>query len=400
MPPSNYTPTVQRPTPITSQTDTTNEKRDVSEVIDFMSPFDTPFLDLIGRDSLHSPATQLKHEWMTDALTPRSGTIAAAYTSGDLEFTVTSPEGNYCVPGDMVQVGDAPGHIYRIEAIAAQVWTVRLIRGTGASGTTDADHANASAWRRMSHAAQEAGSARNDGPKTNMDMPYNYPQILKDWIIVSGTMEVLDRYGYANERAYQEEKTLRRMALDLEYSLIYGGRYFDGGPPRVSSMGGLAEFILYPGIQNSWTNVVNFAGADITEKLMNDMLEKIFDEGGEVDFVLVNGNNKRFITSWATPRIRTAQGERTAGASIAVYESDFGMVDIVVDRWLRPSDIIYGSRGECGIGPLVGRQFTSRLLPSTIDGTWYELLGEYTMEVHKPSMVWGWQYNTSTSYSE
>jgi hypothetical protein len=59
--------------------------------------------------------------------------------------------------------------------------------------------------------------------------------------------------------------------------------------------------------------------------------------------------------------------------------------------------MIFGSRGEMGIGPLVGRQFTSRLLPHTLDGTWYEILGEYTSEVHKPELMWGWYYNCSTA---
>jgi len=73
-------------------------------------------------------------------------------------------------------------------------------------------------------------------------------------------------------------------------------------------------------------------------------------------------------------------------------------LDIVLDRWLRPSDVVIGTRESNGIGPLTGRQFTSRLLPSTIDGTWYEILGEYTMEVHKPQSDFGWIYDTSTAY--
>jgi len=240
--------------------------------------------------------------------------------------------------------------------------------------------------------------ARTDTAKVHVVAPYNYTQIVKNWIVVTGTMEVIDRYGYANERAYQEAKVLKQLAIDLEYALLYGVRYWDAGPPRISTMGGLWEYIYLPGVENSWATVIDNGGAELTESILNNAMEEVFNAGGSVDFVLVNGTNKRRITDWASPRIRTVRGERTAGASIAVYESDFGVIDVILDRWLRAQDVVIGSRGNLGIGPLNGRQFTSRLLPSTLDGTWYEILGEYTMEVHYPTMSWAWIYDTDTSY--
>ena len=53
---------------IQTVTDETNIIKDVSEAIDFLSPWDTPFLDLIGRDSLSDAAEQVKHEWLEDQL--------------------------------------------------------------------------------------------------------------------------------------------------------------------------------------------------------------------------------------------------------------------------------------------------------------------------------------------
>jgi hypothetical protein len=54
-------PTVSRGI-IQTVTDTTNIKLDISEAIDFLSPFDVPLLDMVGRDSLSAPCTQVKHE--------------------------------------------------------------------------------------------------------------------------------------------------------------------------------------------------------------------------------------------------------------------------------------------------------------------------------------------------
>jgi hypothetical protein len=383
-------PTVTRGT-ISTVTDTTNIKLDISEAIDFLSPFDVPFKDLIGMNSLSNPCTQVKHEWLEDQLRPRSGTLAAAYTVGDGEMTLASGEGTYLLPDDLILVGNV---VYRVTQGApdADLVGVTVVEGT------DVAAANGSAWRKVAHAAQEAGSARDDASKTTLTRPFNYTQILKDWVIVSGTMEVIDRYGYANERAYQEQKVLKQLAIDLEHDLLYGGKSYDEGPPRKSSMGGLASFVLLPGISNSWATVKDANDGNLTESMLNDVLQEMWNNGGVPDYVLVNGTNKRRITDWATPRIRTAQGERMAGATVLVYESDFGVLDIVLDRWLRPSDVVIGTRESNGIGPLTGRQFSSRLLPSTIDGTWFEILGEYTMEVHKPQSDFGWIYDTSTAY--
>jgi hypothetical protein len=383
-------PTVSRGI-IQTVTDTTNIKLDISEAIDFLSPFDVPLLDMVGRDSLSAPCTQVKHEWLEDQLRPRSGTLDSAYTAGDGEFVLTSGEGAYLLPDDLVLVGNV---VYRVLGGAPDSDTVQVAVVEGTDASADA----ATAWRKVAHSAQEAGLARDDGSKVHLTRPYNYTQILKDWLVVSGTMEVIDRYGYANERAYQEAKILKQLAIDLEFDLLYGARSYDDGPPRKSSMGGLLSYLLLPGITNSWENVVNAASGDFTETMLNNVLQTIWAAGGNPDFILVNGTNKRRVTAWATPRIRTAQGERTAGASVMTYDSDFGVLDIVLDRWLRPSDVIIGTRGQMGIGPLNGRQFTSRMLPSTLDGTWYELLGEYTMEVHRPTIDYAWIYGTSTTY--
>ena len=164
-------------------------------------------------------------------------------------------------------------------------------------------------------------------------------------------------------------------------------------------MGGLMHYVLVPGITGSWPTVVNAAGGAITETLLNNVLQEMWNLGGNPDFITVNGTNKRFITAWAGPRIRTEREERTAGASIGRYESDFGVLDIILDRWLIGSDVVIGTRGSMGIGPLSGRQFSSRLLPVTGDYDRYEILGEYTAEVHKPTMDFGWIYNTATAYS-
>jgi hypothetical protein len=376
---------------ITTVTDTTNIKYDISEAIDFLSPTDVPILDLVGRDSLHTPCTQVKHEWLEDELRGRQGTLLSAYTAGSGTMTLNTSEGKYLYPDDLILIANV---VYRVTSGPPDSDTILVT----VEGGTDASAAAAAVWRKISHAAQEGGSARADATKVAIARPYNYTQILKDWCMITGTMKVIDRYGYASEWEYQMEKILRMQAIDLEHLILYGVRAYTEGPPRKSSAGGLFNYVLLDGITDSWDTVYNAADGDLTESMLNTVLQAMWEAGGKPDFVLVNGTNKRRFTDWASPRIRTVQGERKAGAAIYTYESDFGTIDIVLDRWLRSTDVILGARGSWGIGPLTGRAFSSRMLPSTGDYDWWEILGEYTMEVHKPKIDFGWIYNTSSAY--
>jgi hypothetical protein len=251
--------------------------------------------------------------------------------------------------------------------------------------------------RKIASAVPEGSVSRLDSPKVKIVMPYNYTQILRDQCIITGTMAVLKRYGYISERAYQEEKVLRQLAIDLEYQILYGVRSYAAGPPRRSTMGGMLEYILLAGITGSWATVVNNGGAQVTETALNNLLQQVWEEGGMPDTILLNGFNQRTVTAWATPRIRTDRDERMAGAHIGTYESDFGTLDLILNRWLRPSDLPVITKGDIGIGPLGGREFSTREVPSLGDYTQTEILGEYTMEVHRGAMAHGWLYNTATS---
>jgi hypothetical protein len=374
---------------ITTYTDTlSNVMLDVSPAIDQLTPHEAPFLSLVGKDSLRTPCTQVTHTWLEDEDMPRVLTLASAYTAGDGQIIVTSTHEKRCRPDDLIIIGR---NVMRIMSGPPDSTTFIVEAGLGAS--SDASAAAGATVTRLSHAAIEGATARTDAVKVVVGSKYNYPQIMKDWTLVTGTMEQTQRYGYASERAYCEEKLLRRMTLDFEHHILYGARSLDtSGNQRWSSMGGLKEFVLDPGITGSWATVVD-GSAGLTETLFNDMMQYIHDVGGEVDTVMVTSRDKRRISSWASPRIRTTRDERTAGDYVDSYESDFGTVQILPNRNLLSTDMVFCLAEQVGLGPYTGRQMSSRPLATTADGVWFELMGEYTMEVHRPNRDFGWIYD-------
>jgi len=374
---------------IGTYTDTlSNVKLDVSEAIDQLSPRDTPLLDIVGKSSLRTPCTQITHTWLEDEDLPRTLTLATAYTAGDGFLDVTSGHENRCRPDDILVIGR---NVFRI--LSGPPTNTTYIVEAGLGSSTDANAAAGATATRLAHAAVEGATARTDVVKIVVGSRYNHPQILKDWTLVTGTMEQTDRYGYASERSYAEGKVLAQLMIDFEKSLLYGARSLNtGGSQRWSSMGGLAEFVLYPGITNSWVTVIDGSGG-LTETQFNDVMQEVYDIGGMVDTVLCTSAHKRTINGWASPRIRTVRDERTGGDFIDYYESDTGTVQLVKNRWLTSTDMIFFQKGQLGLGPYTGRQMSSRPLSTTADGTWYELFGEYTIEVHRPTRDFAWLYD-------
>lgn len=385
--------TVTRQQHISTVTDTTNIRRNISEVIDLLSPTETPALTRFGRDSLSFPCDQIKHEWMEDELRPRVSALASGYTAGSGTMVVTSGAEVYFAVDDLIMVGN---NVLQILSGPPDSNTFIVVGGMG--GTTDANALTAAVVTKIASALPEGATSRLDTSKVAVVMPYNYTQIFRDQCLISGTMAVIRRYGYVSERAYQEEKALRQQAIDMEHAIMYGVRSYDAGPPRRSTMGGLFEYIMLAGISGGWTNVVNAAGAQLTETWLNNLLQAIWTLGGKPDLMMVNGYNKRVISSWASPRVRTEREEGTGGGPIiGQYESEFGTLDIMLNRWLRASDLPLLTTADIGCGPLNGRAFGSRQLPSLGDYTQTEVLGEYTMEVRRGSMAHGWGYNLATS---
>lgn len=63
--------------------DGANEALDISGVLDTLKPTDVPLLTLIGKDSLQTPVTQVKHEWLEDEIRG----LTASTTDTDLNNT-------------------------------------------------------------------------------------------------------------------------------------------------------------------------------------------------------------------------------------------------------------------------------------------------------------------------
>ncbi|KKL50364.1 hypothetical protein LCGC14_2306220 [marine sediment metagenome] len=144
---------------------------------------------------------------------------------------------------------------------------------------------------------------------------------------VSNEIEAVSKAGRESEYAYQLEKAMKELARDTE---------FDNWR-NASAAGASGTAKALQGVDNSLSTNTSTAGSSraLSENLYNNMLQTIFDSGGNPNVTFVGGFNKRQISSFAggtgTSR-NIGLADRRLINSIDVYEADFGLQKIILSR--------------------------------------------------------------------
>lgn len=381
------------------------EKQNVSDLIDAIDPRDIPFLSMLGWnntgsvasgvDTLAFPCFNTTHTWQNDQLIPSEGTLGAGYTSGGGTLTFTTGQGAYVKAGDQLKVNNT---YYEVASVSNDSVVVTVL-----DGSADANHDSGDKWINLGTLRLDGAGWRDTYQSTALSSTSNYTQIFHEEVAVSGTSESIEKFGITNEFDREFAKKFQEMIIRLEKASIYGLANSlptaNNDLTTVRRMGGLANFIRY----NSDAVRFNANGAVLTEKMLVDRLERIWELGGKPDVIMVGSRQQRRISSWAVPTVRTDRSEDTVGVIVNNYMSDFGDISIVMNRHVNPDDLIILTTEYIGIGPLSGngnsRAFFTTPIPVDGDRRKAAITGEYTMEVRNASQAHGWIYNLSSDLS-
>jgi hypothetical protein len=167
----------------------------------------------------------------------------------------------------------------------------------------------------------------------------NYCQINRKAFQVSDSQNAgnLQKAGIgSSEYEYQLSKALKEIATDIEVDLVSG----------VSAAGDSATARAARGVLDftSTNNHTGAAGGDsaeaLTEDMYNDSLQAIYAGGGNPDTTYCNGFQKRKISAFTGSQTRNIEASsKKLIASLEVYESDFGLQRVILDRYM-PTDTV------------------------------------------------------------
>jgi hypothetical protein len=290
-------------------------REDLSDVIYNISPTDTPIMSSIGK----TKATGVYHEWQTDSL-------------------------------------------------AASTTANALVEGADAS-------------------------AADLSPTSRIG---NYTQIVGKTIQVSGTLEAVDKAGRKSEKAYQLAKASAEIKRDIETIITANqGQAVGTSNSTARKMGSLLSYIK----TNTSKNGTSVTGVDpttigvstrtdgstrtFTETILKDVISKVFVSGGTPSALFVSPALKQVVSGFTGLSAQRYQvptsGQATILAGADLYQSDFGVLQIVPNRFMRTRDALVLDPEYAALAYL--RPFQTNELAKSGDSDKTQILAELTLEV-------------------
>lgn len=356
---------------------------DVADIIGIISPFETPLLDHLG-DAQRS-ATSTIHEWLEDALFPNYDTINdSTFTDPATDTTFVVENADRFRAGDQIQLDDSR-EVMLVTNTDNGTNTLTVVRGYG--GTTPEDLTDDLVVHILGNAALEGA----DKPATRFTArvrKQNYTQIFTGAVEVSGSQLAAQMLAVDDELDYQKQQRLRELIRDLENCVINGvapTSNQQGGDSIRRTMRGIIPTITtnqyIPGVGP----IPNGDGASsdlLNEAILNAALRNIWESSsGNIDTIVINGFQKRRINSILFPNKQYTSESELVKNYVSVYESDFGVCQMIMSRWIPSDTILLLDSSRLSVIPLSGRSFHFKPLSSTGDSEIGEVIGEYTLQM-------------------
>ena len=223
----------------------------------------------------------------------------------------------------------------------------------------------------------------------------NYTQIVQKTVQVSGTLEAVDKAGRKSEKAYQLAKASAELKRDIETIITANQGQSAGNSTTARVLGSLLSYIKTNTNKGSGTT----AGADPTtigvstrtdgttrtfqESMLKDVVQKVFTSGGTPTLLVVPPALKQVVsgfTGLSQHRYNSnTGGDITILAGADLYQSDFGVLQIVPNRFMRSRDALVLDPEYASLNYL--RPFTTNDLAKTGDSEKTQILAELTLEV-------------------
>lgn len=224
---------------------------------------------------------------------------------------------------------------------------------------------------------------------------HNYTQISDRTFQISGTEEAITHYGLDSQYAYQLEKAMKELKIKMERILL-GGSATAAGSTTANARGLQGAFAFALGFGTGESGAAGVSA--LTESIYNNALESLFGLGATPKTTFVPGYLKRRISAFASNNSRyidMGSSKRLTGV-VSIYESDFGVQEIVLDRWVAGRNLSAAYGTDTGAGLIVDmdklklaylrKPFTN---PLAVDGDRkaVQILAEYTLEALAPTQL-------------
>jgi hypothetical protein len=271
-------------------------------------------------------------------------------------------------------------------------------------------------WQTQALAAASSSNAVLEGDDATTDAVTptvrlgNICQISDKVARVTGTQQAVDHAGRDNELAYQEMLKGLELKRDMETILVGTNQAKNAGADATARVtASVLSWIKTNTSKGSAGGAADPSAADgtgtrtdgtqiaFTEARLKTVLSSIWTSGGKPDTIFTGAFNKQVFSTFtgrSTP-MEQASSKKIV-ASVDAYESDFGKLKVVPNRFQRTRDVLVLEMDKWAIAYLNGRKMVSIPLAKTGDSDRRQILSEYAL-VARNEKASGGVFDNTTS---
>jgi hypothetical protein len=251
-------------------------------------------------------------------------------------------------------------------------------------------------WQTQALAAADNTNAQTEGNDSvaNAATPTvrigNQTQISTKVAQVSGTQQAVEHAGRSNELAYQE--MLKGLELKRDMELILAGTNQAKVTGATRKTASVLSWIVSNTSKGTAGGAADPSAADgtgtrtdgtqiaFTEARMKTVLSSIWTNGGKPNTIMTGAFNKQvFSTFTGRATVMEEASSKKIVASVDAYESDFGRLKVVANRFSRARDVLILEIDKWAVAFLNGRNMISIPLSRTGDSERRQVLSEYAL---------------------
>jgi hypothetical protein len=229
----------------------------------------------------------------------------------------------------------------------------------------------------------------------------NYLQISRKLVIVSDTVEEVDKAGRKSEEALQLAKRAKELKRDMEAICLdnqAGSAGSSSTGRQIATLGAWAKTNVDKdagGTNPTYTTgVPNAARTDgtvrtFTETILKAVMQSCFNNGANPDTLMVGPFNKGIVSAFTGIATKTIQQTAVKASAIIgaadFYVSDFGTLAVVANRFQRERDAWFLDFSYVSVAFL--RKFRTTKLAKTGDAEKRMIVAEWTLKVHNEAAL-------------
>lgn len=344
---------------------------DFSDILNEKQMPSTPLLNKIG--ILNEPVYSTTYQWYDEAFPILNTSVKATYTASTADGVLEVDSTVGIMVNSIIKVGNV---LYRV----TEVTDGTKLKVTPISGA-DADHAIGATVTIVSNSALE-GADYEDGHYNPLIERFNFTQIFKDYVKITGTQDAVRRKGRGALLAQEIDSKMRRLRVMLERAAWLGIRSKPSVNDAPRLMGGIDWFIINEdGIVVSPTSMTDF------EATFKEFLRLIYDVRGSINEAWMNPVTMEYFLALGEDAFLIDQYSEQAGRNVRTYVSQYGETTLNMSPDIPPNVIYVVDTSNIKIRPLVNRQFQYEELAKTGDSVKGQLIGEYTLEFRNPDLA-------------